>query len=299
MKSTTYLAIACLSLFAACSGPTSTSPTPTTAGPRTVTLTLDGRVHDNASRPVSGATVEVIDGVPAGLAAITDDSGSFSLRDVTLTVGKTQIRASKHGYATNLIVPPNVPPRAATDITLWSLTPPVIRPGDYTMSFVADSACDLPEIARTRTYSATVTPKSYVNLPERKTDFGVALSGASFVVGQGIATTYSLTVHVAGDYLKFFMDPWEATDGFIAERLARATFVLLTGSAAGSIATSGVASLPFDGIFTFSREVIGRHSRSRARTLRLWVERRRVHIVLFEESPRDADAAVMISDVNC
>src|SRR5437773_1779451 len=59
MKNTTYLASACLSLFAACSGPTSTSPTPTSGGPRTVTLTLDGSVHDSVSRPVPGLPTQL------------------------------------------------------------------------------------------------------------------------------------------------------------------------------------------------------------------------------------------------
>jgi hypothetical protein len=221
-----------------------------------VTLTLDGWVHDNASRPVSGATVEVIDGVPAGLAAITDDSGSFSLSDVTLTVGKTKIRASKDGYATtSLDNLPNVPPRAATGITLWSLTPPVMRPGEYTMSFVADSACDLPEQARTRTYSATITSHpGYVNQPpERQTEFDIALSRASFLVGNDVSPAWPLLglMNVSADYVAFFLDPWDGGFGDITERLAPATRLELTGSVAGSVGTSGASSLPFDGTFTY------------------------------------------------
>ena len=259
MKATTYVAIACLGLFGACSRPTPSSPTPITAVPHdvTLTLTLGGWVHDNARRPVPGVTVEVIGSVPAGRATITDDSGSFSLGDVTVTVNEAMLRASKDGYATSLTT---LGGSGIAGIVLWLLTPPVIQPGEYTMSVVADRTCDLPEVARTRTYSATVTPRKFrVNPPpERQTDFDVALSGASFATRQGISPTNSLTVHAAGDYLEFFLDAYEV-DGFITERLAAGTFVELTGSVAGSIGTSGVSSLPFDGWFTYcegSSEVI-------------------------------------------
>jgi carboxypeptidase family protein len=242
MKGTTYFAITCLSLSAACSGPPPTSPTPPTAAPRIVTLTLDGWVYDTVGRPVPGATVELIDGVPAGLAAITDGSGSFSLGDVTLTVSTTKIRASKDGYATTLIDPTH----ARTVITLALLTPPVIRPGEYTMSFVADSACDLPEPARTRTYSATITlTRGEVNLP-----LNVALSGASFVVGEDISPTNSVSMHVAGDFVTILLDPYDF-GGYITERVAPATYVQLMGSVAGSVGASGASSLPFDGTFYY------------------------------------------------
>ncbi len=209
-----------------------------------MTLTLDGSVHDSVSRPVPGATVELIDGVPASLATITDDSGSFSLGDVTLTIGKTKIRASKDGYATNLIDPPNAAPHAATWIYLALLTPPVIRPGEYTMSFVADSACDLPGEARTRTYSATITL-----LPGLPTQLNVALSGASFVVGNDVSPTNSLLPAIAGDYVRFALDPYDF-GGYITERLAPATYVQLVGSVTGPVGASGF-SLPFDGRFYY------------------------------------------------
>jgi hypothetical protein len=242
-ESTTCIAIACLSLFAACSAPAPTSPTQTTAAPRIVTLTLDGWVFDTVGRPVPGATVEMIDGVPAGLAIIPGDSGSFSWGDVTLTVGRTKIGASKDGYATTLI---DGPPHARTAITLALLTAPVIRPGEYTMSFVADSACDLPELARTRTYSATVTlPRGDVNLP-----LNVALSGASFVVGEDISPTNSVSMHVAGDFVTIVLDPYDF-GGYITERVAPATYVQLVGSVAGSVGASGASSLPFDGTFYY------------------------------------------------
>jgi hypothetical protein len=219
----------------------------------TVTETIDGWVNDNVGRPVVGATVELIDGVPAGLSAITDGSGSFSLGDVTLTTGNTKLRTSKDGFAPSVqLAGYNPSAHISVGIVLWSLTPPVIGPGDYTMSFVADLACDLPEAARTRTYSATVTlPSSSGKLPpERRTNFDVALSGASFVVGLDVSPISPLTVAADADYLAFFMDPWETGED-ITERLAPATFLELTGSVAGSMSASGQSSLPFDGTFKY------------------------------------------------
>ena len=253
LKAATSIALACLGLFGACSRPTPSSPTPVPAAPNSVTETIDGWVQDNVGRPVVGATVELIDGVPAGLSAITDGSGSFSLGEVTLTTGNTKLRTSKDGFAPSVqLAGYNASAHISEGIVLWSLTPPVIGPGDYTMSFVADSACDLPEAARTRTYSATVTlPSSSGNLPpERRTNFDVALSGASFVVGLEVSPTSSLTVAADADYLVFLMDPWD-TGEYITERLAPATFVQLTGSVAGSMSASGLSSLPFDGTFTY------------------------------------------------
>jgi carboxypeptidase family protein len=255
MRGTTYLAIGCLSLFAACGGPRSaTSPTPTTAAPRIVTLRLDGRVSDTTGRPVRGATVEMIDGVPAGLEAITDDSGSFSLGDVTLTIGTTKIRASKDGYATSPWTnPPNAPPHSEIGITLALLTPPLIRPGEYTMSFVADSACDLPGEARTRTYSATIAslPGDVNQPPEQQgTALNVALSGASFVVGEDISPTNSVSMNVAGDFVTIVLDPYDF-GGYITERLAPATYLDLAGKVAGSVGASGTFSLPLDGKFYY------------------------------------------------
>jgi hypothetical protein len=176
---------------------------------------------------------------------------------VTVIIGQTKLRASKDGYATSLTDPPNATPRATVGIFLRSLSPPAIRPGKYTLSVVADSTCALPEEVRTRTYSATITlSKSEVNLPpERQTDFDVALSGASFVMGccggpEAISPTNSLTAHVAGDYLELLLDPYEF-DGYITEWLPPATFVDLRGSVAGSVSTSAESSLPFDGRFTY------------------------------------------------
>jgi len=116
-------------------------------------------------------------------------------------------------------------------------------------------ATPLPEEARTRTYSATVTlRKSDVDLPpERQTNFDVALSGASFSVDNDVSPAWPRLglMNVTGDYVASDLDPWELGFGAIRERLAPATFVQLTGSVAGSIVTSGVSSLPFDGVFTY------------------------------------------------
>ena len=78
----------------------------------------------------------------------------------------------------------------------------------------------------------------------------VALSGASFVVGEHISPTNSFSVHVAGDYVTLLLDPYDF-GGYIMERLAPATYVYLEGGVAGSVGASGTFSLPFDGVVNY------------------------------------------------
>src|SRR5262245_24600689 len=217
MPNLTNLAIiAGVLVAAACSKPaTLAAPTQTPATPSSVTLTLDGHVYDTALRPVTGATADIVDGLPVGLSATTDDAGRFSVMG-TFTPGKTTVRASKEGYATSsTIFPPNSPPRATIAVYLPLLTPPVIRAGDYTMTFAADNAClDLPEQARTRTYSATIKARPPVgdarNLPSefQGTMLDVTLNDASFLIRTDLLPTFSfLMIRVAGDYIEFELDP--------------------------------------------------------------------------------------------
>ena len=90
-------------------------------------------------------------------------------------------------------------------------------------------------------WTITLTPGVALN---------VALSGASFVVGEDISPTNSLAMHVAGDFVTIVLDPYDF-GGYITERLAPATYVQLLGSVAGSVGASGEFSLPFEGVFDY------------------------------------------------
>jgi len=80
------------------------------------------------------------------------------------------------------------------------LGPPVSVAGDYTLTFIADSACvGIPIDLRTRTYDATIVPGHPLATPG--TGFSVRINGVSAVPGlDGIA------VDVSGNVVTFQLD---------------------------------------------------------------------------------------------
>ena len=211
----------------------STPPTPSSTGVR-------GSVSDTAFRHLGGARVEVIDGPQAGMSTTADANGSFSLSGTFDDA--TRFRATKDGHLAATQVSQTLP-HISWRFLIFSLevtAPPVNMAGDYTLTFIADSACvGLPDHVRMRTYAATITPWS-------STSFNVALSGASFLPSQD-----SFPIGVAGDYLTFwFADP------AIVEQIAANTQVELYGSAGVSVGTSGVSTItiPWDGEFEYSQQ---------------------------------------------
>jgi hypothetical protein len=229
----------------ACGGTNSTSPSsapspqpgsqptpPSNAGGG-----VKGSVSDTAFRHLEGARVEVVDGPQAGMSTIADANGSFSFSGTFDDA--TRFRATKDGHlAATQVSRPNMSGRFLV-FSLEVLAPPVNMAGDYTLTFIADSACvGLPDEVRTRTYVATITPWS-------STSFNVALSGASFLPSRD-----SFPIGVAGDYITFwFADP------AIVEQIAANTQVELYGSAGASVGTSAVSTIAvsWDGEFEYSQ----------------------------------------------
>ena len=120
---------------------------------------MKGTVRDTAYRALPGARVEVIDGPQAGLSAIADSTGEFSLTGVFNET--TRFRATKEGHVPNtrtlqpFCAPCN--PNWWIGFTLEEVDPPVNVAGGYDMTFIADSACAaLPNEFRTRTYTVTI-----------------------------------------------------------------------------------------------------------------------------------------------
>src|SRR5262249_11679345 len=134
---------------------TVTSPTESTRqtpSPNGVVL-IHGTVNDTAFRPLPGATVEVLDGPQTGMSTIVDAEGSFSLSGTFDDA--TRFRAAKEGHLTTTQVSRTVPNAGRyLDFHLEVSAPPVNMAGDYTLTFIADSACvGLPDDMRTRTYA--------------------------------------------------------------------------------------------------------------------------------------------------
>ena len=222
-----------------------TAPSPPTPSPNGIVL-IHGTVNDTALRPLPGATVEVLDGPQAGMSTIVDANGSFSLSGTFDDA--TRFRASKEGHLdatqTSRTVA-NVGGRYL-DFHLEVPARPVNMAGDYTLTFIADTACvGLPADVRTRSYAATITPSHPTNIPTANTNFQVSLSGASF-----LSSHDSFPIAVAGDFVTFWF-----SDPSVVEVIAPDTQLEFYGAGGASAGTAGVSTLAvsWDGRFEYSQ----------------------------------------------
>jgi hypothetical protein len=202
-------------------------------------------VSDTAFRIIEGATVEVVDGPHAGLSATSDSTGQVSFNG-SFDLG-TVFRATKEGHLTTT---GTVNSSCATcpkwiAFTMGVLAPPANIAGDYTLTLIADSTCaDLPPDARTRSYTAAVTP---VVSPDRpvNTYFDVNVSGAPLLTGYK-----KFWIGVAGDYLSISLD-WEGP--ILVEELAANTYVAFGGWATTTLGSAAVTTIStsFDGVIDY------------------------------------------------
>lgn len=125
---------------------------------------LRGTVHESgyASVPVSDARVEVISGVGAGLYAITDFSGEYTLPNVA---GTTTLRVTKQNYRP-LEQTVTIESHLTLALPLQVLVPPPDVSGTYVLTIAAADECPvglgagfLPEYVRVRQYEAVMTQK--------------------------------------------------------------------------------------------------------------------------------------------
>lgn len=238
-------------LFLSCGdGKSPAQPTPSLPAPTQPVFSLSGRVTDTAYRPLSGARVEVIDGLRAGTVATTDEAGRFSMPEPF--TGAITVIASKDGHRPDSRTVPlgRLPPgesggRWELAFYLEPLGPSANAAGVYTLRLTADSACtNLPADARTRTYTATIVPGG------GSSHFLANLSDARFLSkvpcppGQPPETcTYNhLGIGIAGDYAGI-------TAGFV-EQLGETTYLVVTAGAEGSFGPIGITA-PLGGQFLY------------------------------------------------
>jgi hypothetical protein len=142
------------------------------------TYRLIGTVAESGL-PVTGAVVTVVEGVGAGKAALTNNSGQYRLYGVG---GNVQLQATKNQYVSStgsLVVESHL----TLNLDIRQTREQVIS-GDYLLEFRAGKACTaLPEEARQRRYTASVSQSG----PR----FSVALGGATFVVSAGLGNAFS------------------------------------------------------------------------------------------------------------
>jgi Carboxypeptidase regulatory-like domain len=216
-------------------------PTPPLPAPTPQVFSLSGSVRDTASRPLGGSRVEVIDGQGAAAGTTTtDEAGRFWLPG-TFT-GMVTVTASKDGYIpeTATVAPrhplPPLPPgevgRFDISLSLEPRGPSANIAGVYTLTLTADSACtNLPDEARTRTYTATIVP-GY-----RSTTFLGRLSDARIV---SLPFSPYFEIGIAGDFANASVR--------IVEQLGETTYLAIEGGAAVSVGPSGFTA-PFSSYF--------------------------------------------------
>ena len=222
--------------------PTATSPSAVaSAPPVTAGEAIAGAVYDTALRPVADARVELLDGPQAGAFAMTDGRGQFSF--VAIVDDTTRFRASKEGHVTaEVTVQPNCDrcnPHRWAFFYLNVVDPPAALAGEYTLTFVADSACTtLPDALRTRSYEASVAPSGG---SESWRPFKVTPKGSVFPDHLN-----SFLLGVAGNTVVIVLG--DHTDPGVTERVTENTYFAFNGYATVSVdSTPSTIATSFDG----------------------------------------------------
>lgn len=227
--------------IAACESSRASMPSAPTSLPQpaqpSTAISVSGYVYDSAFRALAGAVIEVLDGSQAGLSATADATGRFMLSGNF--DDSTRFRASKEGHVDST---GNLGPRCATCDTaryiylvLGVLAPPVEIAGEYSLTFVADSACtSIPGELQTRSYNATITPTADSRYPAN-TSFRVTISGGQFLKGYE-----GFPIGIAGDLVAFEL----RGDGpYLVEEVAPNTYIGFDGRAEASVGTSRVSTI--------------------------------------------------------
>jgi hypothetical protein len=208
---------------------------------------LNGDVYDTASRRVAGATVEILDGPQAGEVTTTDDAGRFSFMgsfDDTM-----RFRASTPGHVSKTQTS-RVPCEMCARYIGFQLeleVAPIDLSGTYTLTFIADSAAcaGIPEIARARSYNATIA--RHQNVPWV---FDISIADQSVLHGY---TWEGMNMSVAGNYVSMFVGNAHGSSGLI-EQVSPDAYVGFDGGSGASVGTSfSTVSMPFDGVIEYCK----------------------------------------------
>jgi hypothetical protein len=199
-------------------------------------ITISGTVFDKAFRPLGRATVEVLDGPQAGLSAVADARGGFSMAGA-FNEG-TRFRATAEGHVPSIRT---LQPFCADCHPNWWINFALELPyasaeigGDYTLTFVANGTCTmLPDDMRTRTFTATIPETS----PALRPNEFFRVGGATF-----FADWDAISIGVAGNYVALWLET-------VVEQIAPNSFLAFGGEAAGLVETSDMSTivLPFQG----------------------------------------------------
>ena len=209
-------------------------PGPPSGPPSQGAQALAGWVFDTAFRPLPGATIEVLDGPQAGTSVTASAQGHFSLPGTFDAA--TRFRASREAHVaetrTGLEFSPDGPRNLIFYLT--AMDPPVDVAGDYQLTLVAAASCDLPEPARSRSYAATITPRSLPYRPDN-TLFDATVGGATLH-----GSYWAFPIGVTGSYMAVEI----GEEGpLLVEDVAPNMYVAFEGRSEASIAAARVSSI--------------------------------------------------------
>jgi hypothetical protein len=228
--------------------PLSPAPGPTVSRPD---VGLTGTVYDNVSRPIAGASVEVLDGSQAGLLTISDASGRFAFLTGAFD-DSIRVRASKAGHRpltrTSSINCPTC--SRYVGFLLEVDATPVDATGDYTMTFVADPTCQLPENVRIRRYDARVSRDDKLNW-----HFQVSITNASVMHDY---TWDGVFIDVAGSFVSMGVGNLHGSPGLV-EQVSPDVYVGFDGVAGGEVSASRLITMSaaFDGTIEACKQQAG------------------------------------------
>jgi Bacterial Ig-like domain (group 2) len=202
---------------------------------------LTGHVTEAGNLSVADARVETIGGPMSGRVVMTDGSGNYAFNGVS---GVAQVKATKDGYQPAILsVPATQSVTQDTEqvnIQMTPASPYASLAGIYRLTFRASPSCQLPDEDMSRTYTAQVTQTGPL--------VAVVLSDAQFGAyfnhtwnafnGRVLGNTVSFTLNAGYDALYL---------GGVAEKLADNRYLMLAGTADGTV-TGSTISTAFAGV---------------------------------------------------
>ena len=198
---------------------------------------------------VDNVRVTVVSGVGQNLTATSGFTGGYVLYGVS---GPIRLQTQRDGYVTSLH-DLDISGHASRDLVIVPSAARTNYTGEYDVKFSLNTPCrfmtgTIPDVARQRTYSATVTQDG--------ARVSVTLGGAQFVVINGHGRSFSGYIDAAGPLTfeigsAFYYYYYYGGDFDIAERID--DFTLLLSGTVHAQGTQARLTGFFDGLITTSR----------------------------------------------
>jgi hypothetical protein len=171
---------------------------------------------------------------------MTPANGRVTIEGRSLT-GGLSLRISKSGFSTAELTLPSDP----DSVNLITLIPDVLLDltGEHELTVEANSECELPELARTRTYRATFTPGT--NTPWY---FNIQLSGASFFSDLDHFATY---VNANALRYEIYLPGFEEEDPMIEQLSSTEYFSFIGEAVADATQADMVITAQFRGSISY------------------------------------------------